>query len=56
MRRYESPAFILLGIYLVIEGLSRLVGAASALNAILGLLALAAGVLLLLRFLPVRRR
>lgn len=55
MRNRENLAFLLLAIYLIIEGITRLVGG-SALGVVLGLLALAAGVLLLLRYLPGGRR
>ena len=55
MRNRENLAFLLLAIYLIIEGLMRLVGG-SAIGVVLGLLALAAGVLLLLRYIPSGRK
>lgn len=55
MRNREQLAFLLLAIYLIIEGITRLVGG-SALGVVLGLLALAAGILLLLRYVPGGRR
>jgi hypothetical protein len=50
MRVPENLGFILLGIYLVLEGLFSLIGG-GAIGVILGLIALAAGVLILLRYL-----
>lgn len=55
MRIRENWAFILLGIWLVLEGLTSLIGG-SALGVIMGFLALAAGVLLLLANVNVRAR
>lgn len=46
MRIPENLAFILLGLYLVIEGVLRLSG--GGISIILGLLAFAAGILILL--------
>jgi hypothetical protein len=51
----ENLAFILLGIYLILDGLLRLAGG-SATGVILGLLAVSAGVLLLLQYIPVKRK
>ena len=55
LMRNSNLAFLLLAIYLIIDGLTRLVGG-SALGVVLGLLALAAGVLLLLAYLPDHHR
>jgi uncharacterized membrane protein HdeD (DUF308 family) len=53
----ERLGFILLGIWLILEGLILLLGLTFAgLNVVMGLLALAAGVIILLRDLDVRRR
>jgi hypothetical protein len=49
MRIPENLGFILLGIWLVLEGLFSLVSGGT-ISVLLGLLALAAGVLILLRF------
>jgi hypothetical protein len=49
MRIPENLGFILLGIWLILEGLFSLVSG-GAVGVLLGLLALAAGVLILLRF------
>ena len=52
----ERRGFILLAIWLILEGLIQLLGLTFAgLNVIMGLLALAAGVLILLREIDVRR-
>ena len=52
----ERLGFILLAIWLILEGLIQLLGLTFAgLNIIMGLLALAAGVIILLRDLNVRR-
>jgi hypothetical protein len=50
MRVPENLGFILLGIWLVLEGLFSLIGG-SPTGILLGLLALAAGILILLRYL-----
>ena len=55
MRNRERWAFILLGIWLVLEGITSLIGG-SALGVIMGFLALAAGVLLLLANVNTRAR
>jgi hypothetical protein len=53
----ERLAFILLGVWLILEGLVMLLGLTFAgLNIILGLLALVAGVIFLLRETGMRRR
>jgi uncharacterized membrane protein len=49
MRIPENLGFILLGIWLILEGFFSLVSG-SAIGVLLGLLALAAGILILLRF------
>jgi hypothetical protein len=54
MRIPENLGFILLGIWLVLEGLFSLISG-SAVGVLLGLLALAAGILILLRFLGGRK-
>ena len=51
----DNLGFILLGIWLILEGLLSLVGG-SAVSLILGLLALAAGILILLQYRPPRGR
>ncbi len=51
----ERLGFILLGIWLILEGLITLLGLTFAgLNIIMGLLALAAGIIILLRDIDVR--
>jgi len=53
----ERLGFILLSIWLILEGLILLLGLTFAgLNVVMGLLALAAGLILLLRDVNVRRR
>ena len=54
MRIPENLGFILLGIWLALEGLFSLISG-SAVGVLLGLLALAAGILILLRFLGGRK-
>jgi hypothetical protein len=49
MRIPDNLAMILLAIYLILDGLNRLIGG-GALNIIIGLLGLAAGILLLLQY------
>jgi uncharacterized membrane protein HdeD (DUF308 family) len=52
----ERLGFILLGIWLILEGLILLLGLTFAgLNVIMGLLALIAGIIILLRDVDVRR-
>ncbi len=53
----ERLGFILLGIWLILEGLILLLGLTfSGLNIIMGLLALVAGIIILLRDVDVRGR
>jgi len=53
----ERLGFILLAIWLILEGLIMLLGLTFAgLNVIMGLLALAAGIIILLRGVDLRRR
>jgi hypothetical protein len=54
MRVPENLGFILLGIYLILEGFFSLLSG-SAVGILLGLLALAAGVLILLKFIGGRK-
>jgi hypothetical protein len=54
MRIPENLGFILLGIWLILEGLFSLISG-STVGVLLGLLALAAGILILLRFLNTRK-
>lgn len=55
MRVDAKWAFILLGIWLVLEGITSLLGG-SALGVVMGFLALAAGVLLLLANVNIKTR
>jgi len=52
MRKYENTAFLLLALWLILTGLSQLLGLRFAgMDVIMGVLALAAGLLLLLKHL-----
>lgn len=53
--RNENLAFLLLSIYLILDGITRLISG-SAIGAVIGLLGLIAGILFLLRSIPRGRR
>ena len=53
--RNENLAFLLLAIYLILDGITRLIGG-SVIGVIIGLLGLIAGILFMLRYVPRGRR